>query len=414
MKTLLILGAGAGGSMVANKMSRTLDLEKWQIIIVDKDENHYYQPGYLFVPFDVESLSRFVKPRRQFLPKTAEFILSDIEMIEPDKNLVLLNKDKRVIPYDYLVIATGTEIRPEEVDGMLDGGWRKNIFDFYTPEGSLALRDFIRTWNGGKLVVNVTEMPIKCPVAPLEFVFMSDWYFQKQNMRKDVEITYVTPLSGAFTKPSADEMLGDLLIKKGIATVPDFNIAEVDSSSKIIRSYDDRKVEYDLLITIPTNMGDPVFERSGMGDELNHIPVNRNTLQSQKWENVFAIGDASDVPTSKAGSAVHFMHDTLVNNITRHIAGKELEATYDGHVNCFIETGFNNGILIDFSYDVEPLPGIYPYPLFGPFSLLKESKINHLGKIAFDFIYWNFILKAIPMPISNHFSMLGKHSNNKN
>ena len=408
MKTLLILGAGAGGSMIANKMSRMLDLDKWRIVVVDKDENHYYQPGFLFVPFEVEKLNRFVKPKHRFLPKNVDFILSDIEMIEPEKNLVTLTLEQQKIQYDYLVIATGTDIKPSEIEGMAGNDWHKNIHDFYTPEGTLAMKDYLRTWEGGKLVINIAEMPIKCPVAPLEFAFMADWYFQKNKMRDRVDISYVTPLSGAFTKERAAILLGDMLVEKNIKIVPDFNIGEVDSEKKVIRSYDDREVAYDLLVSIPTNMGAEVFERSGMGDELNHIPIDKSTLQSKKWENVFAIGDASDAPTSKAGSVVHFMHDTLADNIMRHINGKELKPGFDGHANCFIETGFHKGILIDFNYDIDPLPGIYPYPLVGPFSLLKESYMNHLGKIAFDVIYWNFLLKAIPMPITHHMSMAGK------
>ena len=412
MKTLLILGAGAGGSMVANKMSRILDLSEWRIIVVDKDENHYYQPGFLFVPFEVEKLSRFVKPKQKYLPNNVEFILSDIEIIEPDKNKVKLTANKQVIDYDYLVIATGTDIKPAEIEGMTGEDWHRNIHDFYTPEGSLALRDYLQSWDGGKLVINIAEMPIKCPVAPLEFAFMADWYFQKRNMRNKVEISYVTPLSGAFTKERAANLLGDMLEEKNVHIVPDFNIGEVDIDKKVIRSFDEREVEYDLLVSIPTNMGAEVYERSGMGDELNHIPVDKNTLQSKKWENVFVIGDASDVPTSKAGSVVHFMHDTLTENIIRQINGKELKPGFDGHANCFIETGFHKGILIDFNYDVDPLPGVYPYPLVGPFSLLKESYINHLGKIGFDVIYWNFLVRAIPMPITHNLSMAGKKVEN--
>ena len=408
MKTLLILGAGAGGSMIANKMLRMLDLSKWQIVIVDKDENHYYQPGFLFVPFEVENLARFVKPKEKYLPKNTRFILSDIEIIEPDKNQVALTKDNEVIKYDYLVIATGTDIKPSEIDGMTGEDWHQNIHDFYTPEGTLAMKKYLQNWDGGRLVINIAEMPIKCPVAPLEFAFMADWYFQKRKMRNKVEISYVTPLSGAFTKERAANLLGNMLEEKNINIVPDFNIGEVDIDKKVIKSFDEREVAYDLLVTIPTNMGAEVYERSGMGDELNHIPTDKNTLQSKKWENIFVIGDASDVPTSKAGSVVHFMHDTLAENIINHINNKPLVPKFDGHANCFIETGFHKGILIDFNYDVDPLPGVYPYPLIGPFSLLKESYMNHLGKIAFDSIYWNFLVRAIPMPITHTLSMAGK------
>jgi len=409
MKTFLILGAGTGGTMVANKMSHLLDENEWKIIIVDKNETHYYQPGFLFIPFGIYSPSDVVKPKRDFIPQNVEFVYSDIELIEPEQNRVKLTKENRVINYDQLVIATGCYVQPGEIDGMLDGGgWQKNIFDFYTPEGAVKLRDFFKFWKGGRVVLNVAEMPIKCPVAPLEFLFLADWFFHERSIRDKVEIVYATPLPGAFTKPRASAILGDILGEKGVHLEPDFNIMEVDSGENKIRSYDEREIEYDLLVTIPTNMGAEVIGRSGMGDDLNFVPTDKNTLQSKKWENVWVIGDAGNVPASKAGSVAHFMLDVVVENILRTIEGLEPLPDFDGHANCFIESGFEKGILIDFNYDVEPLPGKYPLPGFGPFSLLQESAANHWGKMAFRWVYWNVLLKGGEMPFESQMNLAGK------
>jgi len=408
MKTLLILGSGTGGTMVANKMSHHLDENEWKIIIVDKDETHYYQPGFLFIPFGIYSPTDVVKRKRDFIPQNVEFVFSDIEVIEPEKSRVVLAREKRVIHYDQLVIATGSHIHPEEVEGMVDGGWQKNIFDFYTPDGAVKLRDHLKFWKGGRLVLNVAEMPIKCPVAPLEFLFLADWFFHERGLRDKVEIVYATPLSGAFTKPRASAILGDILGEKGVHLEPDFNIMEVDSGQNKIRSYDEREIEYDLLVTIPTNMGAEVIERSKMGDELNFVPTNKHTLRTDKWENIWVIGDAGNVPASKAGSVAHFMLDVVVENILRAIEGLEPLPDFDGHANCFIESGFDKGILIDFNYDVEPLPGKYPLPGFGPFSLLQESAANHWGKMTFRWIYWNVLLKGGEMPFESQMNMAGK------
>lgn len=409
MKTLLILGAGTGGTMVANKMVQKLDSQEWEIIIVDRNETHYYQPGFLFIPFGIYSRNDVEKPKRNYIPQGVKLILSDIELIEPDKNQVTLAQDRQVIKYDYLVVATGSYIRPDETEGLVDGGgWRKNIFDFYTPEGAEALASFLNSWDGGKMVVNVSEMPIKCPVAPLEFVFLADWFFHKKGIRDKVEIVYATPLDGAFTKPRAASLLGGMLESKGIILEPNFNIGEVDSKNNTIISWDQREINYDLLITIPTNMGSELIARSGMGDELNFVRIDKHTLQSNSWENVWVIGDAGNAPTSKAGSVAHFMLDVLVENMLRHMDGKELLPDFDGHANCYIETGFNQGILIDFNYDVEPLPGAFPLPAVGPFSLLKESVINHWGKMSFRWMYWNILLKGRNLPVSNKMTMIGK------
>jgi sulfide:quinone oxidoreductase len=407
MKTLLILGGGTGGTMVANKMSAALDPQEWRVVVVDKDENHYYQPGFLFIPFGIYSLSDVVKPKRNFLPPSVEMIFSDIERIEPDQNRVRLTGN-RSIHYDYLVIATGSFIRPEQLPGMMDGGWRKNIFDFYTPDGAAALARHLKFWKGGRLVLNVAEMPIKCPVAPLEFLFLADWFFKQRGMRDKVEITFVTPLPGAFTKPRASSILGNMLEDRGIRLETEYSIMEVDNARQVIRSYDEREIPYDLFITVPTNMGAEVIAASAMGDELNFVPVDKNTMQSLKWENVWLIGDASNAPASKAGSVAHFMLEVVVENILRHMEGLEPLPKFDGHANCFIESGNEKGVLIDFNYDVEPLPGMFPLPGFGPFSLLKESPANHWGKMMFKWVYWNVLLKGGEMPFESQMSMAGK------
>ena len=408
MKTFLILGAGTGGTMVANKMSKILDDHEWQIIIIDKDENHYYQPGFLFIPFGIYTQKDVIKPKRNFLPQNINVIFSEIELIEPDKNRVRLSNGKKEIYYDYLVIATGSHLHPDETPGLLDTGWRKNIFDFYSLDGAVALAKYLKYWKGGKLVLNITEMPIRCPVAPLEFLFLADWFFTERGIRNNVEITFVTPLPGAFTKPKAASVLGSLLEDKGISLVPDFNIMEVDNGKQVIRSYDQKEINYDLLITIPTNMGADVIGRSNMGDELNFIPIDKFTLQSKQYENIWVIGDAGNAPTSKAGSVAHFMLEVMIDNISRDMEGLPPQPKFDGHANCFIESGFEKGILIDFNYDVEPLPGKYPLPGFGPFSLLKESAVNHWGKMLFRWTYWNILLKGEELPFESQMTMSGK------
>jgi sulfide:quinone oxidoreductase len=410
MKTFLILGAGTAGTMVANKMTESLDPKEWKIIVVDQHETHYYQPGFLFIPFGIYSPADVIKPKRDFLPHNVEFILSGIDLIEPDENRVRLEKNNRTINYDYLVIATGTQIDPTETEGLSENGWHENVFDFYTIEGATALARFFKFWKGGRMVLNVVEMPIKCPVAPLEFLFLADWFFHERGIRDKVDITFATPLPGAFTKPRASALLGDLLEQKQINLEAEYNIMEVDHEKKVIRSYDEREIPFDVLVTIPTNKGAEVIDRSGMGDELNFVPTDKHTLQSKKWENVWVIGDAGNVPTSKAGSVAHFMLDVLIENILRHMEGLEPQPKFDGHANCFIESGFEKGILIDFNYDVEPLPGKYPLPGFGPFSLLRESSVNHWGKMMFRWVYWNILLKGGEMPFESQMSMAGKWS----
>lgn len=408
MKRLLILGAGTAGTMAANRLAHALDRDEWRITIVDQDETHYYQPGFLFIPFDIYSKRDVVKPKREYLPPGVEVIFSPIEAIEADHNRVRIQKDGRTLPYDFLIIATGSRIVPEETAGLTEHEWRKSIFDFYSIEGAVALQKFLRTWQGGRLVLNVAEMPIKCPVAPLEFLFLADWIFTERKMRERVELTLVTPLPGAFTKPVASQLLGGIMEEKNIHIVPEFNIERVDPDEKALLAYDETRVDFDLLVTVPVNMGSAVIDRSGLGDELGFVPTEKHTLKAKKYDNVFVLGDATNLPSSKAGSVAHFQVDTFIENFRRYIDGLELLPEFDGHANCYIESGFGKGILIDFNYDVQPLPGMFPLPGMGPFTLLQESRANHWGKLMFRWMYWNILLKGRELPIPAQMSMAGK------
>ena len=407
MKNLLILGAGTGGTMMANHLRSKLSKKEWNITIVDQFKTHYYQPGFLFLPFDTYTEDQVKKVGEKFIPKGVNYIQKKIEKISADENKVELEDE--TLNYDILIIATGSKIAPEETEGLIGPLWKKDIFDFYTFEGSLALRNKLREWEGGKLVVHITEMPIKCPVAPLEFAFLADSYFREKGMRDKVEITYVTPLTGAFTKPTCSTALSYLLEEKGIHMEADFSIMEVDNEKKAMIDYEDREIPFDLLVTVPTNMGDEVIEKSGLGDDLNFVPTDHNTLQSLAHENVFVIGDATNVPASKAGSVAHFQAETLTDNILLYIDGYQLKKEFDGHANCFIETGNKKALLIDFNYKTEPVHGNFPFAKIGPLKLLKESIFNHWGKLAFRWIYWNMLLKGIAIPfVSRNMSFKGK------
>ena len=407
MKRLVVLGAGTAGTMAVNKLRKRLPAD-WQVSVVDQDSSHVYQPGLLLMPFGVYTPAELVKPRQRFLPNDVDLILSEIERMDADAQQVHL-ADGSVLDYDYLVIATGTTPRPDLTPGMAAGEWRSSIFDFYTLEGATALRDKLDTWPGGKLVVHIVEMPIKCPVAPLEFTFLADAFFEEKGMRDKVEITFVTPLEGAFTKPIASKHLGGMLVERQVALEADFMVERIDPDAKTLISMDEREIPFDLLVTVPLNMGADFVGRSGLGDELNYVPVDKHTLQSKAYANIFAIGDASDIPASKAGSVAHFSVELFAENFLELIDGRPMTQLFDGHANCFIESGHGKGLLIDFNYDTEPLPGKYPVPGIGPFSLLEESHANHWGKLGFRWAYWHLLLPGHPLPVSPLMSMAGKH-----
>ncbi len=407
-KRIVILGGGTGGTLIANRLDRQLGSEA-EIVVIDRDDDHVYQPGLLFVPFGLEDPDRIVRSRRAQLRDRVEFRLAEVDRVETEANVVHLT-DGAMVEYDVLVVASGSTLLYEETEGLTGAGWGHSVFAFYSVEDAVALREALAGFERGRLVVNLIDMPIKCPVAPLEFCFLADWFLHEKGVRSEVEITYVTPLDAAFTKPVAAEHLGGMFEHKEIGLEAEFATGRVDGKEGKLVSWDEREIPFDLLVTIPVHGGAPFVSHSpGLGDELGFVPVDIHTLQSKAAPNVFAIGDAASLPTSKAGSSTHFEGETLAANIERFLAGEEVQGSYDGHVNCFIESGFHRALLIDFDYDVEPVPGRYPEAHVGPLPLLKESRVNHLGKLAFQPLYWHMLLPGRDIPgIGSQFSTAGK------
>ncbi len=392
----MILGGGTGGTLAANRLRRATSVDDVEIMVVDQDDDHVYQPGLLFVPFGLADPQDIVRRRTRQLHHGISFIVSAVERVDIDADEVHLANGV-VLGYDVLLIASGACLSVDETDGLTGPGWMEKVFTFYDLDGASALQRSLDDFDGGRLVVNVVDMPIKCPVAPLEFCFLADWYFRERGIRGGVEIVYVTPLDAAFTKPIAAQRLAGMLAEKHIELITEFNTAEVDGSRGALIAFDGRKVAFDLAVVVPVHSGADYIGRSpGLGDALNFVETDERTLQSKVAANVFVIGDAANVPASKAGSVTHFEGDTVVDNIIHYLAGEALVDGFDGHTNCFIETGFHKALLIDFNYDTEPLPGHYPTSVGLP--LLKESTMNHLGKLMFQWFYWHVLLPGRDIP----------------
>lgn len=406
MRKIVILGSGAGGTMVAATLRKELAGDDWTITVIDREEQHHFQSGYLFLPFGVYSRDDILKPKRDFIPKGVDFVVDNVVKIDTDQRR-LESERGATYDYDWLVIATGCRIVPEEIEGMLDA-WRKDVFDFYTLDGALALRKRLKYFSSGKVVLNIAEFPFKCPIAPLEFIFMADWFFTVNGVRDKVEIEFVTPLDNVFTKPVSARILRQFTEKKNIKVTPFFDLARVNANEKTIESHKGQKVGYDVLVTIPPNFGDKAVMESGMGDPMGYMPVDKQTLKALNVDRVYVVGDATNVPTSKAGSVAHYMSYTIVENLLREIDGHEPLPSFDGHATCFLASGFEKAILLDFNYFVEPLPGKFPFPGLGPFSLLDETFGNHWGKMMFKWVYWNLLMKGLELPLEAQFNMAGK------
>jgi sulfide:quinone oxidoreductase len=406
---IVILGGGTGGTITANRLRKRFPEADVAIHVVDRDDRHVYQPGLLFVPFGLADPDEIVRPRRRQLHRDVTFHEADVESVALDRQRVTLAGGEE-FPYDVLVVASGARLLPEETEGLLGPGWGETVHTFYDLEGAARLRDALARFDEGRLVVDIADMPIKCPVAPIEFAFLADWFLRERGVRARTEIVLATPLDGCFTKPIASKHLTHLLTEKEIELQVEFNAGEVDGVGGVLTSYDGRSIDFDLLVAVPLHGGAAYVGRSaGLGDALDFVPTDPQTLQAHAAPNVFAVGDATDLPSSKAGSVAHFEAELLDRNIARFLAGEELEHRFDGHSNCFIETGDHKALLIDFNYDTEPVPGRFPTAL-GPLPLLRESRLNHLGKLAFQCAYWHALLPGRDLPlVGPEMPTAGKH-----
>ena len=323
MKNIVILGAGTGGALTANLLSHRLDLRQWKITVIDEAPLHVYQPGLLFLPFGMYGYREqddVVRPIAAPLPPGVAFVAAEVVLIDHAQREV--HTDDGNYAYDFLVGAMGCRSAPEEIDGMARAMGHDGVHTFYTLEGALAMREAIAGMREGRLVIDICEMPIKCPVAPLEFAFLADYYFREKGIRDRIEISLVTPYTGAFTKPNANRILSKVADEKGIRVVPNFATSAVDADKRLIRTFDGRTVDFDLLCAIPPNLGPAVIDGSDLGDGAGYALTDPRTLKSRKAERIYLLGDNTNVATSKAGSVAHFEAETVVENLLREIDGK--------------------------------------------------------------------------------------------
>ncbi len=390
MKKIVILGAGTGGTAVANKLRKALSYDDWEITVIDRDDNHVYQPGLLFVPFGLCTVNRLIRSRKKYISDGINFVIDPITRVNHEMNRV--ETEGGNFQYDWLIIGTGCRLAPEENEGLLDE-WGKNAFSFYSAETAAQLSHAMANFNSGKLVMCVAELPFKCPVAPIEFVFLADWYFRQKGIRDKIEIHLSTPFPKCMPNwPKGSVILVEEAENKGISLSTDFALSEVNKEGKYVASFNGQKIDYDLLVIVPTNVGDDVVVESGLDDGSTFIPTHKHTLKALNHRNIYVIGDATNIPTSKAGSVAHYEADVITHNLLSEIKGKEPDPIYDGHSTCYIVSDKGKSYLVDFNYDTEPLFGKYPIPFVGPFSLLKETRMNWYGKLSFEWLYWNVLL----------------------
>jgi len=365
--SVVVLGGGVGGTLVANLLAKSLKRDA-TVTVVDRSGMHVYQPGFLYVALDQANALWLARDERGLLRKDVDLMIDDATAIDPAKQVVTLARGGS-LPYDHLVLATGSRLDREAVPGY--GG----SHDFYSLEGAQRLREELRRFKGGRILVGVAGIPYKCPPAPVEFVLMLDQYLRDRGIREKSEIRLLSPINRAFTVESASKMVQPIMEKKGIGLTTFFNVESVDDTKHVVTSFEGESLEYDVLVLVPPHRGAKVVEASGLGDAGGWVPTDRGTLQHQKHPNVYAIGDATDLPISKSGSTAHFEAPVVASRIASVLRGTAPKEAYEGRVMCFLEIGEGKATALRFDYQHPPVP---PQP----------SRLWHWAKWAFNRAYW--------------------------
>ncbi len=372
MKKIVILGGGVGGTLTANyltpKIGEKIKNGEVEITLVSEKPYQSYQPGYLYLIFNKMGENELKKDLRGLLDPNVRFVVDRAVRIDTENQKVIC--ENGTVNYDYLVIATGSRITPGEIPGLVESGhW------FYDLEGAKKLRSALAKFNGGKVVVSMMGIPHKCPVAPLEVTFILHDFLKRRNIREKSQIVYTYPINRIFTMNPVVEMLQPMFDERGIEYRTFFNPVEINPEEKKIITLEGEEESFDLLIAIPPHRGAKVIEDSGLGDKGGWVPTDKYTLKVEGYDNVYAVGDATNLPVSKAGSVAHFQAEVVAENLAAEIEGIEPTAMFNGKAFCFIETGWEEATYIWFDYTTPPQPVV-------------PSKFVHFVKIAYNKAYW--------------------------
>jgi len=383
MKRIVILGGGVGGTLTANllarKLRRSIDRGEAEIVVIDAQGAHVYQPGFMYIAMGGEREAKLTKPERALLDQRVRLMVGTVTSVDPTAQHVTLDNGE-VIAYDQLVLATGARILPESIEHF-----EAEAHHFYTAEAARRLRVALDAFKGGRVVIGIASMPYKCPPAPLEVAFLIEAELRERGLRDKSTVDYCSPIGRAFTIESVSEMATPILAEKGIELHTFFNVETIDAERKVVQSLEGEELPYDLLILVPPHKGQQFLMDSGLAPAPGGwLPTDRHTLRVGGRPNIYALGDATDLPLSKAGSTAHFEAPVVTEQVAAAVLGREAKgkhASYAGNVMCFFEVGDGKGTLLRFDYDHPPKPP-------------KPNQFWHLGKIIFNKTYFHTVPKG--------------------
>ncbi|WP_276252434.1 NAD(P)/FAD-dependent oxidoreductase [Haloarcula rara] len=370
---IAIVGGGTGGTVLANNLAEELGAEldagEIAITLFNDGPDHVYKPVWLYVAFGQREPADGRRPLRELVDDRVDIRQDYVYDIHHERRQLELVDAIEPVEYDKLVIATGSQLDPERVPGLVEGGHH-----FYGEDGAQALRDELLTLEGGHIVLSVVGTPHMCPAAPLEFVFMVDDWLRERGRRDDVDVTYTYPIMRVHGNEHIAEWARPRLEERDIGIETMFNAESVDPDAETITSMEGTELDYDLLVAIPPHTGSDLIETAGLGDG-GWVDVDQHTLEATGFEDIYAIGDAAQTGVPKAGSAAHYQANVVGQRIASEVRGQPATAVYGGKTICFIETGMDDATFVEFDYENPPEPS-------------EPTQAMHWSKLAYNESYW--------------------------
>ena len=370
---IAIVGGGTGGAVLANNLAEKLADElaagDVEVTLFNEGKDHVYKPVWLYVAFGQREPADGRRPLAELVDDRIDIRHEYVADVDTDrKELELADAGERV-DYDKLVLATGSQLEPDRVPGLADGGHH-----FYGEGGAKRLRDELLAFEDGHIVLSVVGTPHMCPAAPLEFTFMVDDWLRERGRREAVDITYTYPIMRVHGNEHIAEWAQPRLEARDINVETMFNAEAVDADNETITSMEGTELSYDLLVAIPPHTGSDLIENAGLGED-GWVDVDQHTLEAVGVEDVYAIGDAAQTGVPKAGSAAHYQANVVGQRLASAVRGQPATAVYGGKTVCFIETGMDDATFVEFDYERPPSPS-------------EPTRAMHWSKLAYNESYW--------------------------
>ena len=384
-KKILILGGGSAGVMFANRMVKEFSRDEAEVTVIEKSKEHTYQPAFTLVVFELDDPANLVRPTKDLFFEGVDLVFDEATKIDAEKQKVS-TANSGDFAYDYLVICTGAKLFYDEPEGIEDAlKAEKNVFSFYTIDGAQKLRDALKNFEGGTIVSSISEMPIKCPAAPMKFIMMAEDTMRKKGIREKCKFVFTTPLPAVFAKEPYATTMNRIYTEREIEALANFTPSSIDHKKGIIEDFGGQQVKFDLLCITPRHGGQDIIENSeGVGDAAGWIPCDKNLMLHTKFDNIYSLGDANDFPTSKTASGARKQAKILTQRMKAHIRGGDPDKySYDGHIICPVLTRHQRVMFAEFNYTESISPGI-------------ESYVNWVLKVhMLRPLYWNLMLKGM-------------------